>query len=67
MERYNFLRTRDGALMAEGVAVHADSVGAAVLKAVATIFDKRESLIYSGKSKCIGPCAICEGKESNES
>ena len=66
MMRYNFTRTRNGVLMAEGVAVHASSPEAAVRKAQ-TMIGKGEYLLYAGRSTCVGHCTICEGKESNES
>jgi hypothetical protein len=59
--RYNFTRFRAGKEMAEGVAVHADSLEAATAKARAMLDNPAESIRFDDNQPCVPAlnCAIC--------
>ena len=60
--RYNFDRFRKGELMAEGVAVHANSMAEALVKANALLNGEDAELRFTDNEPCVAAlkCQICE-------
>ncbi len=67
MRRYNFQRIRKGKEMAEGVAVHAPDLEAAVIQAhrlMAVRYPPDDHIRFVGNDPCVPAerCGICERK-----
>jgi hypothetical protein len=68
MRRYNFQRIRRGVgEMAQGVAVHAPDLEAAVTQAHAlNQTPPGETLRFIGNDPCAGPCPMCDAEPAHD-